>query len=431
MKRSKKKVGFRSSYILLSILPFMALVLSRKYYWAFHILLLGAILLDEKVIARTANYAYLFLLGIPLLWATLFSFKNDARLVLQALFYLTTPFVFTFIGMQIGRITSKRLVLQYIVYSGTVGAVYYVVVSFYTLGIKIFGDPYAMREIMWWGSITSVAAIFIVLFSEKHGIILFKRKWAKHLIVAVNACALYFTASRTYYLVFLIFLFVFLSGYKRRLAVPLGLVYALTFVVLLNSSIDNKLIAKIRAVPIETDIGEYFSEAEINTQYRGHETYMALKTYASGGPVSLLLGHGLEKQVDLGAYVKLGESYRRIIPVLHNGYVYLLLKEGLLGLLFFMGFLLYIFRLKGKDRRDRLSRHLIVASAISLLVSNVVIGTFFSVEMSIVWVLFGVYMVQANRAKATSIWNNNRPKLCRSPMPASRCELKNKALPTS
>jgi hypothetical protein len=396
-KIDNKGIGFKLSYTLLVLLPFLALVLSRKYFWAYHIFIILAILFEKKAKVRVTGYTYLALLGIPLIWTMLFSLDDDIRLLIQALFYLTTPFVFTFLGMQIGRTTRKRLMLQYLVYSGTVGAIYYVALSFYTMGLRIFGDPYAMREIMRWGSISSITAIFIVLFSEKYGIMLFRRKWIKNIIVAVNTLALYFTASRTYYVVFLIFLFVFVCGYKRRLVVPMGLLYGLAFVILLNSSIDNKLVAGIRSVPIETDIGEYYSEAEINAQYRGHETYMALRTYAGGGPINWLLGHGLEKQVDLGAYVKLGDSYRRVIPVLHNGYAYLLMKEGLLGLLFFAGYLLYIIRLKGKDPRDRLIRQLVVACAISLIVTNFVIGTFFSVEMSIIWVLFGAYMVQVNR----------------------------------
>ena len=378
----------------------MALILNRKYFWAYHLLILVLILLDERVILKSASYITLSLLAIPLLWASLFSINDDIRLIIQSMIYLTTPVIFTFLGMQIGRIASKRLVLKYVVYAGTVGAIYYVVLSFYTLGLKIFSDPYTMREITWWGSITSIAAIFIVLFSEKYGIRLFKRKSLKYLIAAVNTCAVYFTASRSYYFVFLIFLFIFLSGYKKRLAIPLGLLYGLGAVILLSLNVDNKLIAKIQSVSIETDIGEYYSESEINTQYRGHETYMALKTYTGGSPLNLLLGHGLEKQVDLGAYIKLGDSYRRIIPVLHNGYVYLLIKEGLLGLIFVLGFLLYIFRLKGREPKDKLIRQMVIACAISLMVTNIFIGTFFSIEMSIVWVLFGVYMVHANRIEA-------------------------------
>jgi hypothetical protein len=396
----KRKI--RASYALLASFPFLQLFLNRKVYWACHILLLFVLLVEEKGLIKDRNYLYSFLLGIPLIWASLFSLNGSLSLIIQSLFYLTTPLVFTFLGMQIARVTNSKLVLKYLVYSGTIGALYYVILSLYSSGFEVFLDPYAMRGTVLWGSITNVMAIFIVGFSKKYALNVVNNRINKILIIIINSVALYLTASRTYYIVFFIFLFVFITGYNKKTILPVGAIYLLAVGVVMSSDIDNLLINRIKSIGMETEMGDYYSDAEINARYRGFENYMALQTYRGGTPINVALGYGLEKQIDLQAYVKLGESYWRIIPVLHNGYIYLLIKEGLLGLIFYSIFFIILIKLKCREHVLRFTRLVIIASVISLLATNTAIGTFFSTEMSILWVLFGVFIIHANDRRK---WN--------------------------
>ncbi len=385
------------SFGLLLLLPILQPIVNPKFFWAYHILLLIVILFEEKVLVKSKNYFFLFFIGIPLLWATIFSINDNPYLIIQSLFYLTIPLIFTFIGMQISRITTPEIVLKYLIYSGTIGALGYIIFSFYSFGLKALINPYAVRELYAWGSITNVIALIIVLFSKESNIILFKKRKNRNIIAFINFLALYLTASRTYYLVFLIFLFIFLYNRNKKLTILTGTLFAIGIVVLLSTNIDNKLMNKIQSTAAETSMGEYTSDAEINTKYRGFETFMAFKTYVSGTPINLIFGHGLEKQVDLGTYVMLGDSYRKVIPVLHNGYIYLLIKEGLLGLIFFLIFLRNIFKLKNEDNTLKFIHKIVKCSGITLLVTNIVIGTFISPEMSILWIFFGIYIVHVEK----------------------------------
>lgn len=397
------KIKIRFSFLLILFLPFLVLFVNAKIYWAFHILVFIVIYMEEKRLYKTKNISILLLLGIPLLWASLFSFNASLSSIIKSLFYLITPLLFTFIGIQIAKITSQEIILKYLVYSGTIGSLFYVILASYLLGFKAFMDPYAMRELYTWGSITTALTPIIILFSEKYGIVLLKNRKSKILIILINLIALYLTASRTYYFIFLVFLFIFLYKINKRKLALIGTIMAIVMILTINLNSDSKLATKIISTITETNISDYNSAADINNKYRGYETYMALKTYLNGTPLNLLLGHGFQKEVDLGTYVMLGDTQRRFIPILHNGYAYQLLREGLLGLILVIIFFVKIFRLKPIDDISNFNYQIAIGSILSLLFSNFVISTFFSAEMLQLWLFIGTYLVCIEMKKKSII----------------------------
>lgn len=394
------------SYLVLLVLPVVSIVVNAKIYWSLIVLLLLSVIIEERVFVLTKGYNLLFYLGMPLIWVSFFSFGDDFYYIIQTLFYLTTPLIFTFAGIQLSRIVKPLVVLNYIIYSGTIGAFIYILISFFNLGFHVFFNPYEMREILPWGSITTVITLVIIFFSRKNGIVLIDTIY-RQLIVVVNVIGLYFTASRTYYLLFFIFIFVFLYQNNKKFFLLFGIVTTLLLSFILTSTLENKLFGKIKSVGTETSMGDYDTQEDINTKYRGFETFMALKTYTNGSSMNLIFGHGFEKQVDLGVEVMLGGEMRSVIPVLHNGYAYLLLKEGFLGFLFYFIFFIKVSKLKTNNYILDFNRKIIFGSILALIVSNFVIGTFFSVEMSILWILIGVFIGHVNKEKRIDLQEKN------------------------
>ncbi|MFW9929156.1 MAG: hypothetical protein ACFFD1_07180 [Candidatus Thorarchaeota archaeon] len=386
------------SIFLLALLPIISFFLNVKIYWAFHVLLLVCILIEEKVLVVTRGYYLLSYLGIPLVWTLFFSLNDQLHFIIQALFYLATPLVFTFVGMQYSRIISPVMLLKYIVYSGTIGSLIYIGISFYHLGLGAFFNPYEMRDFYVWGSATNVMAIIIMLFSRKYDIVLFNKK-VGNFVILINLMALYFTASRTYYLAFLVFMFIFLYEKNKKIIFSALLFLIILFGIVMTSDSENKLIGKFQSTGTEITLGEYDTAKEINNKYRGFETFMAYKTYISGTSLNLLFGHGFEKQVDLGVEVLLGDEMRSLLPWLHNGYMYQLLKEGLFGLILFLLFFIRVIKLKSKDIVLSFCSKIILGSIITLMISNFVICTFFSIDMSILWVFLGMYIVYVEKEK--------------------------------
>ena len=96
----------------------------------------------------------------------------------------------------------------------------------------------------------------------------------------------------------------------------------------------------------EVNVHSYESYEDINQNWRGFEASRAAKTYAGFGDGGKLVGGGFGTMVDLGFAMKLGfgsdaESFE-FIPLLHNGYMELLVKTGLLGLSLFILFCIQI-----------------------------------------------------------------------------------------
>ena len=94
----------------------------------------------------------------------------------------------------------------------------------------------------------------------------------------------------------------------------------------------------------EVNVHSYETYEDINLNWRGFEAARAAKTYAEFGDAEKLVGGGFGTMVDLGFAMKLGntgESFE-FVPLLHNGYMELLVKTGLLGLVIFILFCIQI-----------------------------------------------------------------------------------------
>lgn len=89
----------------------------------------------------------------------------------------------------------------------------------------------------------------------------------------------------------------------------------------------------------EMAISDHYAMSTINADWRGFEAYRALEMYRKGSIVHQVFGYGLGALVDLGFEMSFGRSQMEFIPILHNGYVYVLIKTGVIGLAIYIAFL--------------------------------------------------------------------------------------------
>lgn len=74
----------------------------------------------------------------------------------------------------------------------------------------------------------------------------------------------------------------------------------------------------------------------INQEWRGHETYMAFLAAEADGVVPLILGHGLSITAALGISIELAPGqFFSAIDIFHNGYSFIVLHSGLVGVLLY------------------------------------------------------------------------------------------------
>jgi O-Antigen ligase len=133
----------------------------------------------------------------------------------------------------------------------------------------------------------------------------------------------------------------FLLGAAVLLALASSIFHSDKAGVLLESFVE-----KTANTSSEVNVHSYETFEDINLNWRGFEASRAAKNYAEFGDTQKLFGGGFGTNVDLGFAMKLlgshGWEYLEFISILHNGYMELLLKTGLLGLSLFIVFLIQI-----------------------------------------------------------------------------------------
>jgi len=125
-----------------------------------------------------------------------------------------------------------------------------------------------------------------------------------------------------------------------------------------SSAAQRSFLGKIARSVDELTVSEYTDLRSININWRGYETARALRTYRDGSPAQWLLGQGFGAQVDLGLFMPLGTGARgervpvRFVPILHNGYAYLLVKGGIVAVALYLYFLFWLFRVGSRSAVD-------------------------------------------------------------------------------
>jgi len=107
---------------------------------------------------------------------------------------------------------------------------------------------------------------------------------------------------------------------------------------------------KLARTLAELTLGDGVNARDINLNFRAYETGRALDQFSQGSVTSMLFGQGFGAKVDLGIVLPLqmtetGFRGVREIGVFHNGYIYLLTKVGLIGLLLYVAVFVYLYRI--------------------------------------------------------------------------------------
>ncbi|HZW62687.1 MAG TPA: O-antigen ligase family protein [Flavobacteriaceae bacterium] len=133
---------------------------------------------------------------------------------------------------------------------------------------------------------------------------------------------------------------------------------------------------------------------ELWEHWRAYEASKAIEQIEEVGPKAWLVGMGFGAQVDLETYVYLdGEKYYEV-PSIHNGFVNVLFKTGILGLALYLLFISLIFvnnqKFKSTPHSILYNKMLLATSIYMLYNSFVITGFFRPGEFSIF--LFGIWM---------------------------------------
>jgi hypothetical protein len=359
-----------------NLLPFLDYIFSfRDVFIVYIFILLQLSLRFGLKLSINTFYNILFLI-IPILWSFGLSSNFINRDFQRSIFYLSLPPLTFLIGASYGRFINLSKVYNFIIYYGFTSVVIYIVLSLFNGNFSNLLSPKLARSTFYFPKpLFCVISIYLLFFYQKvRGRVLF---------LFFNMYGLFISGSRTYFLLLLIF---FIGRYFK-----FSLKYISFFLVLISfvfigiyysGNFDNLF--------TELTFSSDNSSLDIGSQYRGFESFKAVEKILSGSINQMLFGFGLNENIDLGIDVDLGGFVMSEIPLLHNGFLYSIVRIGLVGLLFYF-ILFYRVLVDKSDYYSRHERYMIVVLVFSLIISNFVINSFYNMEFAVSWFLLGYY----------------------------------------
>lgn len=327
--------------------------------------------------------------------------------------YLAKPILGLLIGYQLCR-NGLNNPIKTVIYTGVLLAIIHLTIVFYGIVFVGFRNIHQIRNYAGYFSDFEIYAIILILFCEKFGIQFSKK--TKLIFISVLLISSVFYLSRTNFIQFGL-LFLAMKGYfvpnKRNLSVLFTLLFAgllcYSAIVFYNPKRNGKgieaFLYKVKIAPTEPFKTKINTEdyKDFNDNYRSVENINTYKQMENDGTFTVLFGKGLGSKVDLKKDVWLDDTLLRHISILHNGFMTVYLKSGVIGvfLLFFTIFLLFR---KQATRVPELTNlnYLITGTALFLFISYwVFMGFYFKADTKAI--LLGLIFAFSERIKPKNI----------------------------
>ncbi len=341
------------------------------------------------------NYSIpLFKLIVPylliLLIAFIVSFYYDYQkyFIIRDITYLLKPVIGFLLGYQLCQ-KNLNNAFKLIVTTGVFIAACHIIIilmAIFVYGASTVAD---LRFHSGYFSDYEIYTLIILIFYKKFQLD-YSKKTVLILTVLVGFSAFMYLA-RTNFIQFLI-LFLALKGYfevnKRSITIFATIIITSVvgyFIVLsVNPRRDAEgvegFLYKIKVAPLEPFKTKINREdyKDFNDNYRSYENIMTIRQITRDGIKPIVFGKGLGSQIDLKQEVWLGDMNLRFISILHNGFMIVFLKSGLLGIFIYL-FTIFYFFYSSKSENPLVTQItlLFIGTGVFLFISN--------------WVFLGFY----------------------------------------
>jgi hypothetical protein len=328
-------------------------------------------------------------------FSTLF-FKNDFYAIIRDITYLVKPILGLLLGYQLCRSANMK-VIETIIYVGFIIAIIHLLIIVKSIYIYKILNIHQLRLYSGYFSDFEVYAFILVLFHKKFDID-FKKTFYYILILTIGLSSFLYL-SRANFLQGII-LYLVLKGYfsfnRRTILVLLSLftISAVGYSLIYNMNLSRNgkgleaLFYKIKNAPTEAFKTKVDKEdwADFNDNYRAYENIITYKQVKNEGALAVVIGKGLGSKVNLGQKLYTNDgSVLTQISMLHNAFMTVYLKAGIIGVFFLFYFLrLLLKRKKSDDLYINNLSLLVFATAIYLIIDN--------------WVLLGLYLKTESKA---------------------------------
>ena len=332
-----------------------------------------------------------------LLIATVVMFFYDYKTyyIVRDIAYLIKPVVGLLLGYQLFRYNYKSA-FRVMVYTGVIIGVVHLTLL---VSAMLFHHARSVNDLRLWGGYFSdfeFYALVILIFHKKFELGFTRNKLIFFTLLIGVSGFMYLARTNFIQLAILILA---MKGYLKINRTSLGVLSGFVILVVIGYSailyVNPKrngpgieaLLYKIKIAPTEPfktkiDVNDW---RDFNDNYRSYENIHTVKQLSSKGLPTIMVGEGLGSTVDLKKKVPLGDMLMRYISILHNGYMTVFLKSGLLGLFIYL-FSIYLLskQIKSSIPIVESINLLLVGTAVFLIFSN--------------WVFMGIYNLIDNKS---------------------------------
>jgi len=325
-----------------------------------------------------------------LLIATVVSFNYEYQnyFVIRDITYLVKPIIGFLVGYQLCKRNLKNA-LNLAVSTGFFIATCHLIIIFYAMFILGITNVAGIRFHSGFFSDYEIYILIILIFHKKFGLEYSKKKAI--ILTSVVGFSAFMYLARTNFIQFLI-LFLALKGYfevnKKSITIFTSILIvsliSYSIVLYINPRRDSQgveeLLYKIKVAPTEPFKTKINREdyKDFNDNYRSYENIMTIRQVTRDGIGPTIFGKGIGSQIDLKQQVMLGDMNLRFISILHNGFMIVFLKSGLLGILIYLYTIIYFFKNPRTDNEVVKQINLLfIATGVFLFISN--------------WVFLGFY----------------------------------------
>lgn len=375
-------------YYILSLL----VLFLNNYELTFIIWLFIAFLTFKLKYSKQIFYiisCYSIIILISFLTEFLF-YDNNLYNKVRDLTYLLKPILGLLIGYNISK-EFKLNALQYAVKAGVILSFIHLLLVFFAILNHRTLSVSEIREHSGYFNDYEPFVLLLLFFSNSFQIRLTqKQKLTYILIVGISVFSY---LSRTNFLQ-LILLFLAIKGYFILTARSIKVI-SLTVIISLigyfaiynynpkrKGSFVDEFLYKVKIIPIEAFKTKINKEdwKDFNDNFRSFENIKTFNQITYGGIQPILTGNGLGSTVDIGRRMQTNDgTIVRYYPALHNAFSTILLKSGIIGIIFYLLSIFTIFKkIKANSKEIFYLNNLIKGSAIFLLLSS--------------WVFMGFYL---------------------------------------
>ena len=336
---------------------------------------------------------------------------HNTYLIIRDVTYLIKPVFGFLIGYQLCK-RNLQQALELLVKTAFIIAVIHILILIVAV---LYHKAYTLNDLRFYGGYFSDFEIYmvVILIFHKQFELQFSRKWIKIFTVVIGFSAFMYFA-RTNFIQFLI-LFLAIKGYFKITRQSVILISSIVLISLIGYSailyINPKrngegveaFLYKLKVAPTEPFKTRINREdyIDFNDNFRSWEILQTIRQVTREGWVTTAFGKGLGSQVDLKQEVYLGDMQLRFISILHNGFMIVFLKSGLLGILIYLYTIFFFFRKQpGVSEKTKYINRLFLGTGIFLFMSNwVFLGFYNLIETKSVLMGFLIAYCQANKNK--------------------------------